>query len=558
MRIKRQAGSVILYKRSPLAVAVIVGVIGLGTAGQAAAFNFDLTEEVSGGLDVTLGYANLFRTENSQTKDWLSRGGRYGGVNDLSEMRVPDAGDLVSQVFSVTGELSLNWRNYGLVTSAAAKYDTEIMDRSMNRGELSNQGLSTQWSKSTRKHAGNPVDLLDAYVWGTFDIGEKPLELRLGKQVVNWGEGLYFLGGVSTQVPLNINKLVTPGAELKEAYIGNNSILAQMGLGDESSISAYYQFEWNRAELPPQGTFYGYDILYRGSGSEIQGGNNVSQLMGAGDMGLPFRLSDKTAKDSGQWGVNFKTTLGDTEYGLYYSRYHATLPVLYGTFGGTKTGSGNILGVDLGQFWPEDQDMFGFSWSTTKGSWSFAGEVAYRPNEVLMGDVFNKGYLNAKGNSGHKNDTVHASVNGMWLGGPTFAGIDSQYALYQLGIDHISGDRSNLALHSTITRESVNTAIKGSRTPDKMAIGAAVNWAGTWFSVRPGVNVTLDLFVQQGLKGNSHFYGNFAEKQTLFAASLIAAIGNNWEASVVYSGANQKDSDYEDLDTIGMTVNYKF
>ncbi|MNF18953.1 hypothetical protein D3C80_2233650 [compost metagenome] len=31
------------------------------------------------------------------------------------------------------------------------------------------------------------VALLDAYVYGDFNLGESPLHLRGGKQVVNWG-----------------------------------------------------------------------------------------------------------------------------------------------------------------------------------------------------------------------------------------------------------------------------------------------------------------------------------------------------------------------------------
>ena len=533
-------------KRSPLAAAVFAGMVGLAAAAPAQAFNFDLGEEVSGSLDITLGYANEFRTEDSQSEDLVPFN---RGLNYLSEARTPNAGDMVSQVFSATFELGLDWRNFGLVSSVAAKYDTEIMDKQLDRGQLAGTGV--QWSESTRKYAGNPVDLLDAYVWGSFEVGENPLEVRIGKQVVNWGEGLFFLDGVSSQVALNINKLVTPGAELKEAYIGNRGIFAQLGIGDASSMEAYVFEEWNRAEFPTQGTFYGSDAFFRGS-MEVQGGDNILLTPGAG---IPTRDPDEPAKNSGQYGVNFKTTIGDTEYGLYYSRYHETFPFL------RATGGASVFG--LAQIWPEDLDMYGFSWSSTLGNWSFAGELAYRPDRPLFGDIVGKGYVNL--NPGyefltniHRNDTYSLTANGIWLGGPTIAGIDAQYALYQVGVDHISGDRSQLAPQNTITRDDKQTALSATVTPDKTAIGVAVNWGGTWQAIRPGTDLTLDLFVQQGLKGNSHFWGNFAENQTLYAASLIANIGNAWEASMVYSGMAQKTSDYEDGDTVSFAVNYKF
>ena len=266
--------------------------------------------------------------------------------------------------------------------------------------------------------------------------------------------------------------------------------------------------------------------------------------------------------------------LGDTEYGIYYSKYHETRPFVYGNFTDTldpalpasTVVSGLLFGLDVGHIWAEDQEMFGFSWSSTLGSWSFAGEIAYRPDQALFGDALNKGYLDEgiSGTNIHENDTVHASVNGIWLGGPTIAGIDAQYAIYQLGVDHISGDRSNLAANGTITRQEdgkwlIDTP-SGLSTlvPDKTAIGAALNWGGTWQGIISGTDLTLDLFVQKGLSGNSHYYGNFAENQTIFAASLIANIGTDMEASLTYAGMSQKDSDYDDQDTIGIAFNYKY
>jgi hypothetical protein len=523
--------------------------VAMTAASTAQAFSFDMGDEVSGSLDITLGYANLFRTEDAQQSD-LVPGFASGGLNYSSEARVPDSGDLVSQVLSATVEFSLDWRNYGLVTSTAYKYDTEIMN-----GDSIDpyDGSVRAWSKATEDYAGSNLELLDAYAYASFELGENaaPLEIRAGKQVINWGEGLFFLDGVSTQVPLNINNLVTPGSELKEAYIGNNAVYAQLGVGDESSLEAYVQADWNRAEFPPAGTFYGSDAFFRGGDEAWAGGGGNPAL------NFPARNPDEEARDSGQWGIAGHTILGDTEYGLYYSRYHETMPFLNA---GVSAG---VSAFELAQFWPEELDMIGASWSTTLGTWSFAGEVAYRPDRPLFGDIVGKGYVNMEPGvdfltNVHRNDTFTASANGIWLGGPTLLGIDAQYALYQVGIDHISGDRSNLAIHSSITRESEGVPLDSSRTPDKTAYGAAVNWGGTWQGLYPGTDLTLDIYLQHDIKGNSHFWGNYAEGRTLGAVSLIANIGTALEASATYSFTDQSNSDYEDQDTIGLAINYKF
>lgn len=513
-----------------------MAVLPLMVAANVHAVQLDFGEdsELSGNLDMTLGYAASWRAQDADRSDLVSSYGARG-LNFTGDARDPDAGDLITNIAKATAELSLDWRNYGLVTSASYQYDHEVM-RNGNAVDIFTE-QSRNSSQAAEDYAGNSLDVLDAYVYGTFDVGENenPLEVRVGKQVINWGEGLFFINGVATQVPLNFNKLTTPGAELKEAYIGNEAVYAQMGIGDESSLEAYYQWKWNRTELPPMDTFYGSEALGRGGDELIAG---------------PARDPDIEAKDSGQWGAAFRTAIGDAEVGVYYSRYHDTLPLLeFHNVGGVNSV------FDASQFWAEDQDMFGSSISTTLGSWSFNAEVAYRPDQLLWTDFTRAGAVDANGRSASEHDTLHASAHGIWLGGPLdFIGVDSQVVLAQVGMDHISGDRTNLAPNSAITRDSNQATI----TPDAQAYGAAVEWIGTWQAVRPGTDVSLDLFVQQDFAGNSHFWGNFAEGRTLFAATVTANIGNEWEASLGYSGSIFDESDYEDQDIVGLSVNYKF
>ncbi|MEH6579940.1 MAG: DUF1302 family protein, partial [Amphritea sp.] len=351
---------------------------------------------------------------------------------------------------------------------------------------------------------------------------------RVGKQVINWGEGLFFLDGVSTQVPLNINKLVTPGSELKEAYIGVEGIYAQMGVGETSSLEAYVQTNWRRTEFPPHATFYGDDAFFRG-------GQETGQ-----------RDSDIEADNKGQWGLSGRTTVGeDTEVGLYYSRYHETFPFVQITTPGSASDLGSALGLQ--QVYPEDLEMIGASVATTLGSWSVNGEIAYRPDRPLF---TNLATFNAAGRNIEEHDTVSASVHGIWLGGALPLGIDSQLALVQFGADYIDGDLSNLAANGSITKEAL--------TPDDFAYGVAVEWTGTWQAVRPGVDLSLGLFLQHDIEGNSHFWGNFAEDRWLGGTTLTANVGNEWEASAGYSWVDQDNSHYETQDVYNFSVNYKF
>lgn len=522
-------------KRRPLSVALLSWGVGLTSVGQVQAMQFDFGKdsEVSGKLDITLGYAASIRAENAKSSALNPTNNLLGTgttPNYLSDARVPKAGDLISNVFKATAELGLDWRNIGFAGSATYQYDTEIMhDESVDL-----MGNSAPWTDAAEDYAGNYFDVLDAYIYGSFAIADNPLDLRVGKQVINWGEGLYFIDGISTQVPLNFNKLVTPGSELKEAYIGVNSIYAQMGIGSSASISAYVQTAWKRTEFGPRGTFFSDDFLFRG-------GTEVDPLLG-----VPIRDRDDTPDDSGQWGVASRVLVtDDTEIGFYYSRYHETLPFIKLTEPGSSDDLGSASGLQ--QTWPEDLDMFGLSFATTLGPWSINGEVAYRPDRPLFTQLTT---FDSQGRNIEKHDTVNASVHGIWLGGALPLGIDSQQVLVQFGADYIDGDLENLQAHNSVHDEVV--------APDDLALGIAAEWSGTWYAVYPGTNLTLGLFLQRDFYGNSHFWGNFAEDRTLGTVSLTANIGNSLETSLGYNWIEHDNSNYETQDNVNLSINYKF
>ena len=538
--------SLFRFRRGLTLPGLAMATLPLVIAANVHAFELEFAEdsELSGNVDVTLGYGTSFRATDAD----LSAANLVGMPNIASEVRAPDKGDQISQVLKATVELGLDWRNYGLVSSVAYQYDTEIMHDGTGQVAFTGDanglyGLGDDWAEETEDEAGNALDLLDLYVYGTYDIGENPLEVRVGKQVINWGEGLFFLDGVSAQVPLNINKLVTPGSELKEAYIGVNSIYAQMGVGEQSSLEAYVQTDWKRTEFPAHGTFYGDDLLFRGS---FEAWNNANNAVAPFGMAPGLRGEDVLPSDSGQWGISGRTTVGDTELGVYYSRYHDTFPLL--SFESNPL-LGGLAGATVRQNYVEDLDLIGFSASTTLGAWSVNGELAYRPDRPLQRNIGDFLFVQ-NGLAAEEHDTWSGSVHGIWLGGELPLGIDSQVGLVQFGADYIDGDVSNLQAHGSITKESL--------APDDLAYGVAVEWTGTWQAVYPGTDISLDVYLQKDLQGNSHFWGNFAEDRVLGTVSLIANIGNEWEASAGYSWTHQDNSHYDTQDLYNLSVNYKF
>src|SRR5690606_27127742 len=100
------------------------------------------------------------------------------------------------------------------------------------------------------------AELLDAFICYNYNIADLPGTVRLGKQVVSWGESTFIQGGINSINPADVSALRRPGAELKEAFIPVNMFYVGQSLTDNLSVEAFYQIEWDPTVVENCGTFF--------------------------------------------------------------------------------------------------------------------------------------------------------------------------------------------------------------------------------------------------------------------------------------------------------------
>ena len=200
------------------------------------------------------------------------------------------------------------------------------------------------------------VYLLDAYVYGSFAVGSSDLQVRLGNQVVNWGESV-FIQGVNQINPIDVPAARRAGAELKEILMPVWMAYANWGF-NFGSVEAFYQLKWDNTSVDGCGTYFtatstlissdpgscrsitvvGGQLgnIAPGTTSPIvpQLGSQPWQVSGPGTY-VPA-IKGRDASDSGQFGVAFRFPVDkiDTEIGLYAMNIHSRLPYSSGQ-GGT-------------------------------------------------------------------------------------------------------------------------------------------------------------------------------------------------------------------------------
>ena len=401
-------GGARLRGRSWAAVALVVllSAVALSSPRSAAAMQLPANDSgITGFFDTTVSMGAAMRVSGRDERLFSIRShGKARSFNNDDGNLNYDRGDFVSLSAKVNHELQLNLENQGADLGLFGRvlyfYDHAVAD-----GDTEHTPLSA----AAKRHAGRDFKLLDAYVTGDFDAGAVPVSIRLGNQVISWGESVFLRGGINSINPADIAKLRVAGAELRDVLVPVPAANVKLGIGDSVFLEGYYQFRWAHSEIEAKGTFFsisdtagpGADTIHLGLGErgDDRGGVPDPGCRSASNLGglcsrVP-RDPDRDASHDGQFGVAlryFAAALNDAELGLYYSRIHSRLPLVSLIAGNPETAipprTDYAGSMRYFREFPEDIGVVGASFNGELGSSGFTlqGEIAYRLNQPLQID----------------------------------------------------------------------------------------------------------------------------------------------------------------------------
>lgn len=370
--------------------------------------------------------------------------GSYSTNGDNGNLNF-DAGESFSRIFKGTHELDIHYDGMGVFVRGMYYYDFAMMDNKRDwTNSVSGQANDPCNDSEAKKQVCRDVRLLDAYIYGNFDIGEMPFSMRVGQQVISWGESTLIGHGISEINPVDISRLRAPGAELKEAFIPFGAVWGSLGVSENVNIEAFYQYDWEKTILPPPGSYFSTNDFAGdgGNNNNVQlgfSGNpdiDVNTLMlglnqlgdmlrtgaidaasaGEAYLAYPTKVTLRSPGESAEWqpenggqyGVRlswYLPELNDTELSFYYVNYHSRRPLFSGqtadfsaasigadlaTIASTSISADNLY--DLNTFsqvklaYPEDIQMYAMSFNTSVGTTAVAGEMSYRQDEPLQID----------------------------------------------------------------------------------------------------------------------------------------------------------------------------
>ena len=227
--------------------------VTLALAPAAHAVNFDLDNGAQVIWTTTLSAGTSIRAENPDARlihpnnaALYGIPGAVGGNTDDGTLNF-EKGKSFSSPFKIVTDVEYKQGNYGGFIRAKAWYDYTLENDGVRHGSFTNgyaQGAKLDDSNYEDLAKFSGAALLDAYVYGTFKLGEDhDARVRIGRHVLNWGESA-FIQGVNQINPIDVPALRRPGTEIKEVLLPVGMVSANVGLGKGVSAEGFYQFEW--------------------------------------------------------------------------------------------------------------------------------------------------------------------------------------------------------------------------------------------------------------------------------------------------------------------------
>ena len=535
---------------------------------QAGAFQFDTSEDWNIRWDNTV-KANLMARVAKQDKDVYSAAHNPASyfLADDSDRSVDRSNlGIVSSRLDVLSELDVIWKNnFGFRISGSAWYDAAYDDSD-------HPDTRATWASPSVKPGEYPDDaedlhyaggeLLDAFVFANFTVGDVAAVVRAGRHTIYWGQSLLSSGAVhgvaGAMAPLDFSKAFSvPGTEAKELFMPTAKISTVVQLTYNLTLNAYYSFAHRPYRLPATTTYF----------SPVEGLTEDTEFITlvpgeALRVGLDMQ-NDKT--ENGDFGFNLQYYIEPwgLETSFIYINYTDMIQnglmggIDFGQFAAVQAQGGSQSAAQLLQLWggscvaggfpcptppvvdpragtvtvgnarwlyKDDIDVFGISLSKEMFGISFGMDLVYRQDMALApqlgtslqrvngvpapfaGFVPNKDWDYAGASSGNylnaTGDTWAVVINGLGL-------LNGDWGLWDGGSYIVEAVFSGLDKCNSYCDDDPNPQdrLMDARIEEGRVISQiAAVFKPTWYQVFPGWDLSVPMSVSYTIDGEKAAY----------------------------------------------------
>ena len=523
------------YKGQRYALTSSVACLSLLISGHAAyAFNYTFDNGVVVRFDNTIQYSLTERTA-PESSVFANDPNTNDGDNNLRAGIVSNRLDLITT-------LDLSDHGYGVDVSAESFYDT-IYNQNTQNGSGSTYNPAQQpfskFTSATQTQAGRNIELRNLFVYGANSFGGVPITVRVGRLVNLFGESLLFAAnGISYgQAPIDIARAISvPNTEAKNLFLPVGQALISGQLTDSVSVSAYYQFEWEKFNFIPNGSYFSPQDLFDAGGQRIYAGPFIP-----GSALYFYRSKDISGSSTGQFGasLHYDPEGSSWDFGFYALQYNDSEPQVYTNLKvgrptfvpGTALGSPTAFSLGTYQtVYADGIQIYGVSTSTTFGPLNLAAEASIRANEDLRSTV-TVFPGQTPGNNEHNalyaiGDVAHYQISEIYLGPKIPRLWDSSQVIGEAAGENLFAITKN--------KQNFDTA-----DSQHAALGVRVIGSATYYQALSGLDVSPTIGLGWDFMGKSPdtdaFNGTGIDRGGDITVGVDGTFLNKWTGGINYT-----------------------
>lgn len=445
---------------------------------------------------------------------------------------------LVQNKLSIVSELDFSWRNIGLFARGRAYYDAVYdADTDQNARGLLSYNSATLYggdaapgrfpSGTVDKHRDR-LEMLDYFLYyGGSLPGDRLFDLRIGSQVINWGEATFYQGINGLQNRADLIARNTPGVEVKEILLPSGAVYGQLDLNSSMTLEAYYQYEWRETELNGVGSFFSERDMLGPGAANLLGSLGEDPVTGnpIAVFSIP-RTADNEPSDSGQWGLALHwISEAGADIGLYVVNAHSRTPSVT-----RNTAEGAFIPSSYTISYFEDIRGYAASFTTVLGITNVQGEIAYKKDTPLV----------LANNSPVAGDMITAQIGGSHVLTPTRFWDDANLT-FEVAAAEIDSHQGDELLF------------------DDKAWAIALRLELSYLNVIPGLDLRAPIFLQHTIDG-SILEANMIDEASTFNLTVKAIYLNNLTVQFGYTNYFDGGRDHllTDRDNLSFSVSYSF
>jgi hypothetical protein len=457
-------------------------------------------------------------------------------------------GSTVTRRLDLLSEFDISYqKRFGARLVASAWYDNAYDDHSITSpapGGFATSYFNNEYNAKASRYVNGPsAEFLDAFVWTNFDLGSVPVNVKLGRHSLFWGEAALPSAHALawSQAPLDASKsAASPGTETKELLLPINQLSFKAQLTSDLTLAGQYFLEWKPLRAAHGATFL--------NGADTAPDVDRLAITPAAQGGLAAtNVAPLVPGKRGNWGLMARLNVAaiNSTLGAYYREYNDYAPengIQFLTFV-----PGAPIPTTFRFVYPQDVKQFSLSLARPIGPVSFGTELTYRKN----GPLNSTGSYGPTQNTGARGNTLHAIATGTYLL-PKTPLWDTGSMLVEFAYNRLQkvtanenlyrGEGNLVPMNATgalaCAKSGAAATVPGDRTDacsTRQFLQGSIAFSPTYIGVFPSWDLELPMFVSYGIKGTAASASAGFEKLLTYSLAARMTYSTRHEFTLRYA-----------------------